>query len=127
MLRLLKHSSLSLVFSLPLYSSTKGHSQKLQIPRRQHNVHQNFFIVCPVPLWNSLSDATVQSKTVKASLGYCLTLMNLALPNKFPQEVQSHWILLLMEFKVTRPRLGSETGGICQNQIKEKHIIYFAI
>ena len=42
--RLLEHASLSLVISPPLSNTTRGHSQKLQDPRSQQRVHQNFML-----------------------------------------------------------------------------------
>ena len=64
--KLLENDLLSHVFSLSFSTTTRGHTKKLQAPRCIKQERQQFFSVRSVPLWNSLSEATVQSKTLDA-------------------------------------------------------------
>ena len=64
--KLLENDLLSHVFSLSFPTTTRGHTKKLQAPRCIKQERQQFFSVRSVPLWNSLSEATVQSKTLDA-------------------------------------------------------------
>ena len=52
------------LFNKSLSSHTRGHTKKLQQQRSSRRERSNFFSTRAVPLWNSLSEETVQSKTV---------------------------------------------------------------
>ena len=62
--KLLENDLLSHVFSPSFSTTTRGHTKKLQAPRCIKQERQQFFSVRSVPLWNSLSKATQQSKTL---------------------------------------------------------------
>ena len=64
--KLLENNLSSQVFSSSLASTTRGHTKKLQVPHCHQHEHQQFFSVCAVPYWNSLSKATIQSQTIDA-------------------------------------------------------------
>ena len=72
-----KSSHLNQIFTPPpsLANNSRGHSLKLHLPGCWRRERRGFFSIQVVPLWNSLSESTIQAET----------------PHSFKPEVNRDW------------------------------------
>ena len=61
--KILKSGHLNQIFTPSLANNSRGHSLKLHLPGCRRRERRGFFSIRLVPLWNSLSESTIQAET----------------------------------------------------------------
>ena len=61
--KIFKSGHLNQIFTPSLANNSRGHSLKLHLPGCRRRERRGFFSIRVVPLWNSLSESTIQAET----------------------------------------------------------------